>query len=239
MLTQITLQTGWLPGRLPGCLNPLHQLHAGTCAARRARLHEKASATSKPDVHDAGAMQPLTCFSNWLRFSSLRGKPSMRKGLVLPLSSMARCSRLMVTCNSAGGTGGGQTGRQASRQKRLGCWEGRTSSGAQQRAQRAASRPRGAATGGWRAGQRRLSQGLCTRLQQFFVIALLCHCSAPTWEGTIWPFLIISATIWPSGLPLFMCARSRSPALQGRGGAQGWATSGGTRRARQGRRGGK
>ena len=35
-----------------------------------------------------------------------------------------------------------------------------------------------------------------------------------TWEGTIWPFLIISATMLPSGLPLFMCARSRSPALR-------------------------
>lgn len=35
-----------------------------------------------------------------------------------------------------------------------------------------------------------------------------------TLEGTIWPCLIMSATICPSGLPLFMCARSRSPALQ-------------------------
>jgi hypothetical protein len=38
------------------------------------------------------------------------------------------------------------------------------------------------------------------------------HCR--TCEGTILPSLIMSATIWPSGLPLFMCARSRSPALQ-------------------------
>ena len=39
-----------------------------------------------------------------------------------------------------------------------------------------------------------------------------------TWLGTIWPCLIMSATICPSGLPLFMCARSRSPALRGGGG---------------------
>lgn len=44
-----------------------------------------------------------------------------------------------------------------------------------------------------------------------------------TWEGTIWPFLIMSATIWPSGLPLFMWARSRSPALR-----QPWHTGHGT-----------
>ncbi len=35
-----------------------------------------------------------------------------------------------------------------------------------------------------------------------------------TREGTIWPCLIISATMLPSGVPDFMCARSRSPALR-------------------------
>lgn len=35
-----------------------------------------------------------------------------------------------------------------------------------------------------------------------------------TLEGTIWPSLIISATMLPSGLPDFMCALSRSPALR-------------------------
>mmetsp|Transcript_10846 Transcript_10846/g.50006 ORF Transcript_10846/g.50006 Transcript_10846/m.50006 type:complete len:224 (-) Transcript_10846:194-865(-) len=33
-----------------------------------------------------------------------------------------------------------------------------------------------------------------------------------TTDGTICPFLIISATMLPSSLPLFMCARRRSPA---------------------------
>ena len=49
------------------------------------------------------------------------------------------------------------------------------------------------------------------------------HTHARTCEGTIWPCLIMSATIWPSALPLLMCARSRSPALRGvgAGGAQG------------------
>ena len=37
-----------------------------------------------------------TCFSNWPRFSSLRGKPSI-KNLWLPLSSIACCSSEMVT----------------------------------------------------------------------------------------------------------------------------------------------
>jgi len=32
--------------------------------------------------------------------------------------------------------------------------------------------------------------------------------------GTIWPCLIISATMLPSALPDFMCARSKSPALR-------------------------
>ena len=35
-----------------------------------------------------------------------------------------------------------------------------------------------------------------------------------TREGTIWPCAIISATMLPSGVPDFMCARSRSPALR-------------------------
>ena len=37
---------------------------------------------------------------------------------------------------------------------------------------------------------------------------------AHTREGTIWPCLIISATMLPSGVPDFMCARNRSPALR-------------------------
>ena len=38
--------------------------------------------------------------------------------------------------------------------------------------------------------------------------------TARTREGTIWPCLIISATMLPSAVPDFMCARSRSPALR-------------------------
>ena len=40
------------------------------------------------------------------------------------------------------------------------------------------------------------------------------HARTVTSDGTIWPFLIISATTFPSGEPLFTCARSRSPALR-------------------------
>lgn len=60
-------------------------------------MHRTRGTPALPHLH------PHTCFSNEARFSSLRGKPSI-KNLCLPLSSMARCSRLMVTCRRAGGT---------------------------------------------------------------------------------------------------------------------------------------
>ena len=117
----------------------------------------------------------------------------------LPPFSMASSSRLMVTCNdSIDGVRGCCCSLWMSQRSMC---------------QAPAEEPLVSFVGPGYCPGYRLGIYLSKQQSNYLIFALQ-RKGVHTLEGTIWPCLIISATMLPSGVPDFMWARSRSPALR-------------------------